>query len=279
METIIGLGQAGCNISEKFTQYPQYSIYRIDSEKRSGVKFKHLKACDSFEEYEASCPSFKRFFKDAKPPYLFIVGGGGAVSGASLRIMEQLNSKEIFVLYIKPDVSLLSHTKKIQERIVFNVLQEYARSAMLKRLFIISNSILEEVVGEIPITKYHDTLNEAIASTIHMINIFSNTSPIMSTTSDPVMPARISTIGLLDFETGEKKLFYPLQKPREMIYYYSVDSEQLESDGTLLKKITEQVKDNDDENLRVSYGIYSNNYAQNYAYIMQHASMIQEIKI
>ncbi len=279
METVIGLGQAGCNIAEKFSQYPQYNIYRIDSEKRSGPKFKHMKPCASFEEYEASCPSFKRFFKDAKPPYLFIMGGSGTISAASLRIMEQLNSKEIFVLYIKPDVSLLSHTKKMQERIVFNVLQEYARSTVLKRLFIISNPILEEVVGDVPIAKYYDTLNEAIVSTVHMINIFSNTNPIMSTASDPVPTARISTIGLLDFETGDKKLFYPLQKPREMIYYYSVDSEQLESDGTLLKKITEQVKDNDDENLRVSYGIYSNNYAQNYAYTVQHASMIQEIEI
>jgi len=279
METIIGLGQAGCNISEKFAQYPQYNIYRIDSEKRPGAKFKYLKPSTSFEDYEISCPSFKRFFKDAKPPYLFIVGGSGAISGATLRIMEQLSSKDIFVLYIKPDTSLLSHTKKMQERIVFNVLQEYARSAALKRLFIISNSILEDIVGDVPITKYYDALNEVIASTVHMINIFSNTDPVMSTASDPVSPAKISTIGLLDIETGEKKLFYPLNMPREMIYYYSVDSKQLESDGTLLKKITEQVKDNDDENLKVSYGIYSNNYSQNYAYIVQHASMIQEIEI
>ena len=279
METVIGLGQAGCNIAEKFSQYPQYNIYRIDSEKRSGPKFKHMKPCASFEEYEASCPSFKRFFKDAKPPYLFIMGGSGTISGASLRIMEQLNSKEIFVLYIKPDVSLLSHTKKLQERAAFNVLQEYARSAMLKRLFIISNPVLETIAENVPITKYYDTLNEIISSTVHMINIFSNTNPVMSTTSDPIASARISTIGLSDLETNEKKLFYPLTMPREMIYYYSVDSEQLESDGTLFKKITEQVKDNEDEKLRVSYGIYSNNYKQNYVYIVQHASMIQEIEI
>ena len=279
METVIGLGQAGCNIAERFSQYPQYNIYRIDSEKRSGPKFKHMKPCTSFEEYEALCPSFKRFFKDAKPPYLFIMGGSGTISGASLRIMEQLNSKEIFVLYIKPDVSLLSHTKKLQERAAFNVLQEYARSAMLKRLFIISNPVLETIAENVPITKYYDTLNEIISSTVHMINIFSNTNPVMSTTSDPIESARISTIGLSDLETNEKKLFYPLTMPREMIYYYSVDSEQLESDGTLFKKITEQVKDNEDEKLRVSYGIYSNNYKQNYVYIVQHASMIQEIEI
>ncbi len=43
METIIGLGQAGCSIAEKFKQYPQYDVYRLDSEKRTGSKFKLLK--------------------------------------------------------------------------------------------------------------------------------------------------------------------------------------------------------------------------------------------
>ena len=95
METVIGLGSAGCKIAEQLAEYPQYTVYRIDSEKRSGAKFKQLKKAGSHEEYEKKCPSFKRFFKDASAPYLFIVSGAGAVSGAALRILEQLNSKEI----------------------------------------------------------------------------------------------------------------------------------------------------------------------------------------
>ena len=30
METIIGLGQAGCRIADRFTQYPQYEVYKMD---------------------------------------------------------------------------------------------------------------------------------------------------------------------------------------------------------------------------------------------------------
>ena len=30
MQTIIGLGKAGCNIADKFSQYPQYTTYKID---------------------------------------------------------------------------------------------------------------------------------------------------------------------------------------------------------------------------------------------------------
>ncbi len=30
METIIGLGQAGCAIADRFAQYPQYEVYKMD---------------------------------------------------------------------------------------------------------------------------------------------------------------------------------------------------------------------------------------------------------
>jgi hypothetical protein len=278
VETIIGLGNAGCNIAEKFMQYPQYNVYRIDAEKRKGPKFKKVPECSSHEEYEASCPSMKRFFKDAKPPYLFIVSGGSTISGASLRILQQLDSKEINILYIKPDISLLPHVKQLEERVVFNVLQEYTRSAVFKKIFIVSNAQLEEVLGEVPIVGYYDKLNDILVNTTHMINVFNNTKPVMGTLSETLEVARISTLGLVDIETGEKKLFYPLQTPREMLYYYSIDHEQLENDGTLLRKFVKQVKDSSRPDTRVSYGIYSNNYKQNYGYIVLFASSIQKTK-
>ena len=30
MDTIIGLGSAGCNIADKFSAYNQYEVYKID---------------------------------------------------------------------------------------------------------------------------------------------------------------------------------------------------------------------------------------------------------
>ena len=62
---VIGLGAAGCNIAEKFNEYPQYSVYKID------VGLKGLKKNGIFdfpkqqevEQYESNCPSFNNFFK------------------------------------------------------------------------------------------------------------------------------------------------------------------------------------------------------------------------
>ena len=130
METIIGLGKAGCNIAEKFSQFPQYKIYKIDSEHRDGHKFKKIESREDHEEYEVNCPPLDDFFCDIEGPCLFVVAGGGKISGLSLRVLEHLKQKDLYILYIKPDMSLLSEEQRLNEKVVFGVLQEYARSAV-----------------------------------------------------------------------------------------------------------------------------------------------------
>ena len=64
METIVGIGAAGCNIAEQFAQYSQYNIYKID------VGLKHdshsynieVNGRHTHEEYEKQVPDFQNFF-------------------------------------------------------------------------------------------------------------------------------------------------------------------------------------------------------------------------
>ena len=104
MKAVVGLGEAGCNIADQFAKYPQYRIYKIDA----GIEsFKDLVVDDldnpnrrishfdmpkqqSSEDYERNCPYMKAFFSDLTPDdeVLFIVGGGGNIAGASLRLTE-----------------------------------------------------------------------------------------------------------------------------------------------------------------------------------------------
>ena len=279
METIIGLGNAGCNIAEKFSQYSQYNVYRIDTEKRLGKNFRKITQRGSHEEYEKKCPSFKTFFKNAKPPYLFIVGGGGKISGSCLRIMQQLQSKDIYVLYIKPDTSLFSTNKQLQEKVVFQVLQQYARSNMLQKMYIVNNNNLEKILGDVPIIGYYEKLNDILVSTIHMINIYRNTEPVIKTFSDAHPTAKISTFGMIDVQSGKENLFYPLQMPREKLYYYSIDKKDLQEESSLFKTITKQIKSKLSKNTKVSYGIYANDYGQSYGYTVAHSTLIQEQNI
>ena len=271
METIIGLGTAGCNIADCFARYPQYRIYKIGT----GIYGKDchfLPKYDSPEEYEAHIGDLSGFLGAVTGGVLFVVGGSGNVSGAALRVLEQLRHCEINVLYVEPDVDMLSGKRKLQERMTYYVFQEYARSGLFERLYLVSNPQLEEVLGEVPIIGYNDKLNELMVSTFHMINIYSNNTPITRNYSEYKEQTRISTIGVSNLE-NEKKLFFSLDNIREMRYYYAINREKLETDGTLMRKITENVKN--EAEFDVSYGVYATDYADDYVYCVANASMIQ----
>ena len=278
METIIGLGNAGCSIAEQFSRYPQYEVYRIDSKKRPGKKFKLIPKCKSHEEYEEKCPSMKTFFKNVSGSCLFIVGGSGTISGASLRILEAIKDREINILYIKPDIEFLSDTKYKQHRAVFQILQQFARSNLFKRMYIVENEKISQILGDLPIAEYYNKINEFIASSIHMVNVFDHTESVINTFSDPAPTAKISTFGVVDVDSEKEQNFYDIELPREKRYYYAIKKDVLSEKNELFSKIKKQIKNisKKDDKMRVSYGIFSTEYENNFAYSITSATLIQE---
>ena len=274
MDTVIGLGKAGCAIADKFSQYPQYKIFKIDieniAENKKNEKLLNKKA--SPEQYETSVPSMRTFLKPSTDDVLFVLSGSGSVSGTSLRILEQLSKmkKTINVLYIKPDVEFLGTNNKAQERLVRNVLQEYARSGKLARLYMVDNKLVESIIGEVPVFGYYDKLNDLIASTLHMVNLYNHQDSVHSTSFETSDMARISTFGVIDTESGEEKLFFLLDNTSEKCYYYAINQKTLETDGTLMKKIVENISNNTkkEDDIKTSFRIHSTSYEQDYGYIV-----------
>jgi len=287
---IIGLGQAGCNIADMLSRYPQYSIFKIDAdiegdfdfigkygEAEERVRTYSVKSQKDPEEYEKNVPSMKTFFRGIKGETLFIVGGSGHISAMCLRIMEQIKDKcELSVLYIKPDTSLLSKNKSLHENATFKILQEFTRSGLLKVLYLVSNTNLENILGEVPIIGYNSKINELLVSTIHMINVFKNSEPIMGKIEDPVESSRIATFGISDIEGNEEKSFFSLDRTKEKCYIYSINEERLKTEGDLRKKIVSNVKAQaETEDMKVSFGVFPTNYEQDYCYILNYTSIIQ----
>ena len=273
---VIGLGQAGCNIAEMLSQYPQYKAYKIDVG-LEGKKCYDVKHQKSPEEYEKNTPSMKTFFRGIKGETLFIIGGSGHISAMCLRIMEQIKDKcELSVLYIRPDTSLLSKNKSLHENATFNILQEFARSGLLRVLYLVSNINLENILGEVPIIGYNSKINELLVSTIHMINVFKNSEPVMGKIEDPRDVCRIATFGISDIEEKEEKSFFPLDNIMEKCYIYSINEERLKTEGDLRKKIVSTVKEQSEaEDLKVSFGVFPTNYQQDYCYILNYTSIVQ----
>ena len=269
---IIGLGTAGCNIANAFSKFSQYETYGIDSSKTADIT---IKKRTSHEDYEEHFPNLKRKLKFKDEDIIIIIGGSGKISGAALRLLEQLKDNRLSVLYIQPDLELGSELQKMQEKIVRNILQEYARSGLLERIYLVNNQLVEHGIGEVAILGYYDVLNQAIVNTLHMINVFENSPPVIGNFITPSNLSRIATIGILDIEEEKEKWFYDLTQSRDVVYYYGINEEELEADGTLFGKITSYVKSQVDDGLNVSYGVFKTSYEQKYCYCIKYSSMIQ----
>lgn len=277
METIIGLGNAGCNITKAFSQYPQYDCFYIDSEARNEENFLKIPKRTTHEKYETSFPVRKaeEFLKKVKGPTLLVVGGSGAISGCSLRLLQLLKKKKPHVLYILPDREVLAGDKILQNRVVYNILQQYARSGLIEKMFIIDNNKLEETLGDVPIIRYYDRLNHLLVSTVHMVNVYNHISPLESNFVGLHETSRIATFGLVDLNSAEENVFFDLEYPRDKTLFYAINKETLEEDGSLFKKIKQQIKQASGENLNVSYKIFSTTYEDNYVYSISYASFVQ----
>jgi len=279
MQIIVGLGNAGCNIADQFAKYPQYKIYKINTGLKKKAHCYNFPKYDHPEKYEENCPNLKRFFKDVKDDVLFITGCG-FISAALLKILEQIKHKcRINILYIRPNRSLLPELKLLSDNVTFHVLQEYARSCLFERIYLVDNVEIAKIIGDVPIRDHFNKLNELIAYTVHMMNVFDNSEAEASTFAPFVETAKISTFSLLNYETGEEKQFFDLDMPREKRYYYGVPEKILQTDGTLLKKIEEQLKEQKQyDKMKMSYGVFSTNYDDVYAFSLLNSSVVQNNK-
>jgi hypothetical protein len=219
----------------------------------------------------------KEFFSDLTPKddVLFIVGGGGNITGASLKIMETVKDCNLSVLYIKPDLDLIGGKKYVLNRISYYVLQEYARSGLFDKIYLIYNPALEKAIGNVPIKGYFDKLNIILVSTIHTINIFENTKSVFENKSDTEVHTRLSSYGIVDSETGKEKLFFPLDNIEEKCYYIGVSKEALE-DNDFFRELKENMrKKAEEEEVKISYIINESKLDYSYVYVLAHSGEIQ----
>jgi len=270
VKTVIGLGSIGCRVVDKFAVYPQYKTYKIDVDIEDGLAVKEQPTPEAYEE---AAPNVKKYLKGVKGELLFVLCGANLVTAAALRILENLQRCGISILYIKPDADDLDKVQKLHERVTFHVLQEYARSGVFECMYIVDNAVLDEVVQDVPIRQYRDKINEVVASTFHMINVFENTESEFSTFSKKSQTSRVATFGIVDQDGGEK-LFFSLDSAHEKYYYYAIPEGKME-DEKLMKKIKKDVKSRSDSCARSYYSIFSTTYDDEYRYCLAYSQDVQ----
>ncbi len=276
MDTIIGLGSAGCAIADRFAAYPQYKILKLDAGLKGENCYSLPKRSDHESYDRGNFRGLGKFLKQASGQVLFVLAGSGKVSGATLQILKNIKDHNISILYIQPDVDLLNERAVLRERVVSGVLQQYARSGVFERMYMVSNLVVEDVIGEVPLSSYYEAINQTVVSTFHMINVFNKTKPEIDFSAQPSNPARISTLGVVDFEKNEEKLFFPLDTIADKCYYYAINKDSIEKDGSLFRDIRSQIKDRRSEDCAVSYMVHSTSYEENYVYCLAHSKIVQK---
>jgi hypothetical protein len=261
LDKVIGLGKLGCAIAEQLTAYPEYRIYKIDSEiaERGSLS---IGLFDDMEEYEKKIDPeevsvYLRSIKQSDE-VLLILEGGDPISGAVLKILETIKDTSLNVLYVSPDRQMISEVQKRDDKICFNVLQEYARSGKFESILLVDKTKVEELAGHVPVNEYENTISYFISYVVAMINFFKHTKPILANPIKPANIARLITYGVSSLEEDKKdiNLLFPLSDVADIHFFYGIPKEELEADAGLVKKIKEHVKSYKSEEVSTSFSVY-----------------------
>jgi len=274
MYTIIGLGHAGCDLAELFEPNPEYKVKLIDVD-IEGENCFSIKNQQTPEDFEKNIPDMSKFFSDVTEDILLIVDGS-KISGCSLRILQQLKNKTINVAYLRGDTELLNSVSKLQDRLVFNVLQEYARSGVFKKVFLISIPAIENILGDMPIVEYSKNINRVIYNCIKDVQKFETEEPIINNFSDPKEVSRIVTFGVYSIENNAEKMFYPMDFIDDKCYYFAVNENDLKTNSKLFRLIKERMREKVLDNTKISYRIHHTGYEQSFCYVAAWSRKVQE---
>tara|TARA_R110000824_G_scaffold285090_6_gene473329 strand:+ start:9804 stop:10640 length:837 start_codon:yes stop_codon:yes gene_type:complete len=274
---VIGLGKPGCSVALEFEKYSQYRVFYADCEDNNYPKFLKIIEQDGHENYEKKYKKLN--LSKCKGPTTLILSGAGNISGSVLRLLEQIKENEVTVLYIKPSPGDLGEQARIRDRVTFGVLQQYARSGLLRGLYVVDNKMVETVLDKISIANYWKDINNVISSTYHMLSVFENTEPILTNLPPVPTTSRIGTFGVMNFDNFNQRKFYSLESPRSKRYFFGVNEETLKEGSDLLTKIRSFAEDNKEDKVDSGFAIYQTSYDHNYAYCVEYATLIQEEKL
>ena len=265
----MGLGGGGCSIASRFHELANDNseLYLFDIDK----KYK-LPKVKTIEEAEAKTPDFNLNLKDED--ILFILCGGGVTSGHALRILEQIKDNHIDIIYVRPDLSIMSQEEKLRERVVFNVLQEMARSGIFNQIILISNEHIANSNEDISLDNYYEKINETIDYVYGHINYFHSLKPIRSNLTSPAEVCRIATIGMLDYGSGQEQMLFPLENPREKQILFGLSKETIK-DRKSLQQVQQHLTEIEKKGIICSHKVLSLEINDNLVFTVTYTNFIQ----
>ncbi len=263
---LIGLGNPAQAILDTFSDDHNKTII-VDSD---------FTECETIEDYENKCPDFDLSFEEEE--CWFVVCGGSKCAAAALKILQPIKEKKINVLYICPDPDLSGPDVLKRHKVFYGVLQEYARSGLLNRMFLFSNKEILKIIGNQSISEMHNLINKQIVNAMETIWYFQSQDPVLGRLHEPKEISRICTVSMGNMKKSEEKMLFLLDNCTETCYIYSISKHQIENNKELLKLIKSRVFDEDNK-IITSFAIYPSTHKQSFFYSLKFTHYIQPMEI
>ena len=282
MISLIGIGEAGCNVVSLFENHKEYNCFLFSPDQENTKYTRKLPKVAKEEDCEGEAPKLSSYkTKEAIQDRVQVFLCGSSFSANyTLAILEQIKERKIDIFYIKPDVDLLIGDVRLQERAIFGILQEYARSGLFNSFTIFSNPAIEKTIGEIPIKKYFEMINKNIYYAVHYLNVFDHTTPLVGNLNKPTEVQKIRTIGIISVDKLSEQWYYKMQEDRDVAYYLCIATERLENDGKLHSKVVQSLKSKPRNAFKnVTYAIYESPYETDFGFCVAHTNFIQGLSL
>ena len=267
MTVLIGLGKAGCEIVNKFSDSHKKITMDAGSE---------LPEFSSPEDYEQKLTDYQHLLDFEEEECYFFVCGAGKVSAASLRLLEVIQHKKINLVYIYPEELMLSPTQKKLNRVAFNIFQQYSRSGLFKCMYLMSNEDISDLIPNNTLENFYDNINLAIANVFENVIFYLDQEPLMGAHHEPKDISRIRTVSFGNFDEEEKKLYFPLDNMTETCYINIVSDEDMKSNKSILKSLKEKVSNDREKGLLSSFVVFSSAHSQSFYYAIHFTHYLQE---
>ena len=164
----------------------------------------------------------------------------------------------------------------MQNKVVFNILQQYARSGLFDSIYIFSNKNVEDFVGTAAISNMYEKINSTVANFIASLYWFENVDPIIGSIHEPKDISRIRTVSLCEVYDDKEQVFYDLNNTTETSFYYSVSENFIESDENFLTKIKERVILYKEREIDCTFGVWQNESDHSFVYSIKYTHHIQQ---
>lgn len=159
-----------------------------------------------------------------------ILVAGNAINFASLAVLERCKQLPIKIFYIIPDLSFEDKIIKTNHKIVYNILQEYARSGKFENIFLFDLCEVEKMFDGLSFFDYEDKIYDIVVYSMVLQEQTQAYQPYVTTVKEEKDEvARIVSLGFLDINNFSEKFLFTLNFPKEIVYKFLVDKNKIES--------------------------------------------------